>query len=164
MLELHAIHLLIVGTPSDREPGHWKPHDNDSTLSQYAVPATALLTAILRSLHNDPSGYQFPLTDSQRSTANRLYISLEAQQDITPFTIHKLLYGLAAVPTTESSSDQWKSPLMCWLAISGLRSGGRFLPAHEYTRVLAKWEYLLRNLHFYEALVHKDEYEDHLYG
>ena len=53
---------------------------------------------------------------------------------------------------------------MCWLAISGLRIGGRFIPAYEYTRLLAKWEYMVRNLHFYEALINQDKYEDHLHG
>ena len=128
------------------------------------MPATALLTAVLRSLHGDPSAYQFPLDRDQRAMANRLHTALSSQDPIPPLTIHKLLYSLVAVPTLGSGSDQWKSPLMCWLAISGIRTGGRFLPAHEYTRVLAKWEYLLRNLHFYEAVVHQDEYADELYG
>lgn len=128
------------------------------------MPATALLTAVLRSLHGDPSAYQFPLNDDQCTMAEDLYVALSSQEPIPPLTIHKLLYSLVAVPAPGSGSDQWKSPLMCWLAISGIRTGGRFLPAHEYTRILAKWEYLLRNLHFYEAVNHQEEYADELYG
>lgn len=96
--------------------------------------------------------------------AHDLYGLLKGKRNVPILTIHRLLYSLVAVPATGSDTNQWKCPLMCWLAISGLRIGGRFIPAYEYTRLLAKWEYMVRNLHFYEALINQDKYEDHLHG
>ncbi|KAH9833103.1 uncharacterized protein C8Q71DRAFT_713220, partial [Rhodofomes roseus] len=78
--------------------------------------------------------------------------------------IHTLLYNLVAIPADGSDLNQWKCPLVCWLAVSGLRDGGRFMPAYDYTRVLAKWEYQLRNLHLYQAIQRATEYEDNLLG
>lgn len=78
--------------------------------------------------------------------------------------IHTLLYNLVGIPAEGSDLNQWKCPLICWLAVSGLRNGGRFMPVHDYTPILAKWEYQLRNLHLYEAVLHVADYEDHLVG
>lgn len=78
--------------------------------------------------------------------------------------VHTFLYSLVAIPAEGSDLNQWKCPLMCWLAVSGLQGGGRFMPAHDYTRILSKWEYQLRNLHLYQAILCAQNYPDHLIG
>ncbi|TFY57052.1 hypothetical protein EVJ58_g7263 [Rhodofomes roseus] len=144
--------------------GSWKPHSNDDTLRNYAVPVTAFITAVLRSCHAHVSQYQFPLSPSQIGLVEKLYSALKDNSPITSIMIHTLLYNLVAIPADGSDLNQWKCPLVCWLAVSGLRDGGRFMPAYDYTRVLAKWEYQLRNLHLYQAIQRATEYEDNLLG
>ena len=154
---------LTLCASADGHSG-WRPHADDSTLSAYAVPVTSFTAAVLRSCRGHRSQYRFPLSDQQISLAHELYTALDSGSDITSQTIHRFLYSLLGVPAAGSSLDQWKCPLMCWLAISALREDGRFMPANDYTRVIAKWEYLLRNLHLHEAVLHEQDYADNLVG
>lgn len=65
--------------------------------------------------------------------------------------VHTFLYSLVAIPAEGSDLNQWKCH-------------GRFMPAHDYTHILSKWEYQLRNLHLYQAILCAQNYPDHLIG
>ncbi|KAH9920755.1 uncharacterized protein B0H18DRAFT_843886, partial [Fomitopsis serialis] len=138
------------------------------TLAAYATPATTFLAAVMRSLHHHPSKYAFPLSDNCKALAVLLYDCLGQEdshsEEEFQRLIHQTLWSSVATSVEGIDSDQWQCPLTCWLAVSSLREDGRFLTAKDYTPVLAKWEYLLRNVYMCQGMIEKDNYPDHLQG
>ena len=65
--------------------------------------------------------------------------------------LHAFAYSLLGQPAEGCDADQWKCPLVCWLAVSSVKRSGGFMLVGEYTQVLAKWKYLLRSLHLFQA-------------
>lgn len=78
--------------------------------------------------------------------------------------LHKVVYSLIGKPAPGSDQNQWKCVMACWLAVSSLKKDGRFQDAGDYTQVLAKWTYLQRCFHFYEATLHVTEHDNGLIG
>lgn len=77
---------------------------------------------------------------------------------------HAFLYSLVGEPATGSGLDRWKCPLNCYLAIWALREDGGFRSPADYTQVLAKWQYTLRQLHFMEAYQNQEKYNNDIMG
>ncbi|KAH9918818.1 hypothetical protein B0H21DRAFT_682125, partial [Amylocystis lapponica] len=172
----YAVRRMLHQYPIEHhDPSAWRPHDIQTTLTAYAGVVTCFLAAVLRSIRGHVSGFKFPLSEQQQKYGHDLYTKLQAQQnnlrrsgqqkDDNLFQpLHTFIYSLIGVPAKGSDSDQWCCPLMCWLAVSSVQPEGRFIAVQHYTPVLAKWEYLMRTMHLHEAVLHSNEYEDHLYG
>ncbi|KAH9922438.1 uncharacterized protein B0H18DRAFT_879469 [Fomitopsis serialis] len=148
----YEIKRMLHQYPINQEDGSaWTPHSSATTLAAYAAPVAAFIAAVLRTKNKHPCQYKFPLNQSQEGLVWRLYVALENKTDERMALIHKVLYSLVGIPAPGASMAKWKCPLMCWLAVSSLREDGRFVLAKDYTPIIAKWEYALRNLHLYEA-------------
>lgn len=60
--------------------------------------------------------------------------------------------------------NRWVCPLTTFLGLCAIRPDGGFMGAGDYTQVLAKWEYALRNMHFFEAMFSEDPEEGGLFA
>ncbi|KZS99488.1 uncharacterized protein LAESUDRAFT_667911, partial [Laetiporus sulphureus 93-53] len=67
--------------------------------------------------------------------------------------LHRLWYHLVGCPAPDSQINKWKCPVVCWLALSSVKADGRFMDAAEYTPLLARWEYLMRQTQLYHATI-----------
>ncbi|KAJ3476007.1 hypothetical protein NLI96_g11455 [Meripilus lineatus] len=148
----------------ENHPWRVFPEDSD-TLTRYAGELTRFLAGIYRSLTSE-SPYKFPLSESQLQDFDKFIELLkksESSDNMIP-VLHKVVYSLIGKPAPGSDQNQWKCVMACWLAVSSLKKDGRFQDAGDYTQVLAKWTYLQRCFHFYEATLHVTEHDNGLIG
>lgn len=136
----------------------------DGSRGSYLREMSSFLACIFRTLLHQ-SQYQFPLSDKQKADAATLWESLKTPNlDVSLPLLHRWLYSLIAEPTPGMENNQWLCPLTCWLALSSIRSDGKFREPNNYTGPLAIWTYHLRHIHLQEAYLHIDKYEDGLNG
>jgi len=96
------------------------------------------------------SEYTIALTIEQRYAAKELQESLRSQSDAQA-QLHRFLYIMAAGSSVKSFHDMWDCPWACYMAAWAAKQDGNFVTAEDYTRVLAKWKYIIRNCGMIEA-------------
>ncbi|KAI0945186.1 hypothetical protein AcW1_001468 [Taiwanofungus camphoratus] len=153
----YTVRRMLWHYPIDtKDASAWTVHERNDTLTHYATDLTRFMAAILRSIQGQ-SEYQFPLTEEICNMGLMLWDQLESGELNVGPLLHNLIYLLIGEPAPGSDLDTWQCPLMCWLAISSIRSDGRFISAYEYTPVLAHWEYLMRHTHLCQAYKRQEE-------
>ena len=108
------------------------------------------MVATLRTMDGHASEYRIPLTDEQQVGAKQLQNSLRRNKDIKA-TLHYFLYIMTASSSVKSFHDMWDCPWACYMAAWAAKPDGNFVAAEEYTRILAKWKYIIRNCAMIES-------------
>ncbi|KAK7685124.1 hypothetical protein QCA50_011964 [Cerrena zonata] len=160
----HGIRRMLLQYPLDPNTSTgFSVLENNTSLTKYATVVTKFIAFALRTVKGvAKSDYSLPLSDIAKSKALELYAIMERnEKEISAVdALHQFLLASVATPNPEACSDRWKCPLTCWIAIWALREDGGFRGPDDYSQVIAKWQYSLRCIYFYEAYQRRDNYSD----
>jgi hypothetical protein len=146
-----------LGSSTSQKGAHWRAHSDDQTLRAYGHLLHTLAYAILLTLQGHPSGYQFPLTDTERRAGFRLLNILNGEPGDALVAFHDFVFPFLAGRDDPHTLDhaeysKWNEVIECFLAIISLKPDGNFKQARDVTQVFAKLEYACRGAVLYEAL------------
>lgn len=144
-----------------KNPSAWHHLSDPETIRKYSYSLHSFAKAVLTTLHEPNSLYNFPLTEEVRENAQAFQTALSAgSQDILD-RFHDFIFPLLSVRQLgDGSYNKWDEPLECWLAIYCLHGDGHFLPPSDITQVLAKMEYHCRSSVLYQSIKNIGQFEN----
>ncbi|PPR05282.1 hypothetical protein CVT26_011477 [Gymnopilus dilepis] len=162
-----GVRCLLMECPRTTQKGEAFKPISDESLPKYGLLLHHWTHAIMLTLEGHTSGYQFPLTDSDKENARQLRDILKSGSTsggITAF--HHFIKPLLYSRTDSESMNEytkWNEPVECLLAMSALREGGTFKSAHESTQILSYTGYHIRSAILYEGYANRKAFGDNLY-
>src|SRR5271169_1119734 len=145
---------------------HWQPLQDDDHLQNYSCPLDALTQAVLLTLQNHHSGYQFPLTGAMKMAGKRLISNLSSSatsDNLAISALHTFIYPFFSAQVAEGEYNKWNEVLECFLAIYCLNPDGNFTEASGVTQLFAILKYLCWGTVLYEALGQASHFDNNAY-
>ena len=139
----------------------WFALESDTTLSRYASTLAKFVLLALRSYKTVGNTYKLPMDEDQLEKVTELQQAL-IFNNATSKNIHTYLLICFNINIIELAKDKWKCLIICYLAVSSLRSDGSWLGYKDITPELARWTYILRSTTLIEMLYQKEKYQDDL--
>jgi hypothetical protein len=144
-----------------KNPSAWQHLSNPESIRKYSYPLHSLAKAILSTLNNADSVYNFPLTEEARRNAEAFQLALSSGTPDILDSFHDFIFPLLSVRSLEGASySKWDEPLECWLSIYCLHDNGNFLAPSDITQVLAKMEYHCRSAVLYHSIKNMGKFEN----
>ncbi|KAJ2911712.1 hypothetical protein MD484_g8699, partial [Candolleomyces efflorescens] len=104
-------------------------HQHATTVENYAIPITRLVSALIRGGFDD---FHLPTSPDVQAALQSL------QSSPTTDHLHSLFLSLWTRVWNPSKEDAFPDPTICFLALSTVRADGTFSPAKDVTGIIAK--------------------------
>ena len=142
--------------------------ENNTSLEQYAKEVARYVTFALSTIRDTAkTEYRLPLSSDAQTQALVLFGVLEKghTEECYINSLHEFLMLSVATPNPKACENRWKDVLTCWLSVRGLKFATQFIGPEDYSQLIAKCQYALRCIYFYDAWCKRESYgETRLYG
>ena len=104
--------------------------------------------------------YRLPLSSTAEAKALELFNALQSgsEQQVCMDLLHHFLMASVATPNPKACENRWDDVLTCWMSIRGLKFATQFIGPEDYIQLVAKWQYALRCIYFFDAWLIRDSY------
>jgi len=123
-------------------------------LENYAAVLSGLAQLVLSSLDENPSGYSFPINDTQRSLGKKLFKLLDDpnKDEKAIVAFHNFIFPFISARVIHGAYNKWDDVLECYLAVANLKPDGNFKEPKSQTQIYAIWKYHCRGGILYESI------------
>lgn len=131
------------------------------SLKRYADEISRLVAFAIRTTKGQTeTDYRLPLSDIAQRDVMELEAALRTDADPEECMelLHLFLMHSIAAINKNTYEDSWQDVLTCWIAVRAIKWPTVFIEPSDYTPLIAKFQYNLRCIYFYDAYLHRREY------